>query len=94
MMQANIPVLLANAVDGKEDFMLYYELRTLTPAIRTRARQRRVEDEDMREALLEKNQFNPDGFTREIELEYPYKKHFPVLLISCVGPQHARYFHA
>jgi hypothetical protein len=55
-----------------------------------------VEDEDKPEALSEM-ELHPVNFTLEIEqykLEYPHEKHFSVLMLSYVGPQHARYFHA
>lgn len=64
-----------------------------------RAKQRLIDDDDERKSLYKSSSdcYSPDGLRKEIEqydFEYPYEKNLPILLLSYVGPQHARYFYA
>lgn len=70
--------------------------RILIAGMQHRAKQRIIDDEDEQKSLFECD-FPEDYVRKKIEqydLEYPDEKHFPVLLLSCIGPQHARDFYA
>lgn len=76
--------------EGWEDAILYCELCAIVEAMKGRANQRLVDSESVREELDE-----CDGEGREV---HPYlfddEEHFPMLMVSCVLPQHARLFTA
>lgn len=87
------PNLAFHVLDDKiahEDAILYSELSAVVEAMKGRANQRRVDSEREREELDES-----DGRGKEA---YPYlfndEEYFPVLVVSCVAPQHARLFTA
>lgn len=75
---------------SNEDSILYSELSAIVEAMKGRANQRRVDSERGREELDE-----CDGRGKEA---YPYlfsdEEYFPILVVSCVAPQHARVFTA
>ncbi|GKZ35524.1 hypothetical protein AbraIFM66950_006186 [Aspergillus brasiliensis] len=81
---------LIDVTTARENSILYSELSALVEAMRGRANQRKVESEVKREKLYEDG-----GRGKE---KYPYlfgdEEHFPVLMVSCVMPQHARLFTA
>ncbi|GAQ47654.1 hypothetical protein AtubIFM54640_010192 [Aspergillus tubingensis] len=76
--------------EGWEDAILYSELCAIVEAMKGRANQRLVDSEYVREELDECG-----GRGKEV---HPYlfhdEEHFPVLMVSCVLPQHARLFMA
>ncbi|GLB16446.1 hypothetical protein AtubIFM61612_006294 [Aspergillus tubingensis] len=75
---------------ARKDTILYSELSAIIEAMKGRANQRLVDSESVREELDE-----CDGSGKEA---HPYlfdnEENFPVLLVSCVLPQHARLFMA
>ncbi|GKZ51549.1 hypothetical protein AbraIFM66951_006102 [Aspergillus brasiliensis] len=81
---------LIDVTTARENSILYSELSALVEAMRGRANHRKVESEVEREKLYE------DGGRGK--RKYPYlfndEEHFPVLMVSCVMPQHARLFTA
>ncbi|RDH29844.1 hypothetical protein BDQ94DRAFT_161848 [Aspergillus welwitschiae] len=87
----HVTIGLALSHPGKETSMLYGELVALVSAMRSRAIQPQVsDDEDEQEALFNENREDIKCMPREFANE----TRFPVLLLSCPGPQHARYFYA
>ncbi|PYH35180.1 uncharacterized protein BO87DRAFT_406217 [Aspergillus neoniger CBS 115656] len=76
--------------EAREDAILYSELCAIVEAMKGRANQRLVESESVREELDECG-----GRGKEV---HPYlfdeEDPFPVLVVSCVAPQHARLFMA
>ncbi|RAH61481.1 hypothetical protein BO85DRAFT_456964 [Aspergillus piperis CBS 112811] len=87
------PHLAFHLLDDKEaweDAILYSELCAIVEAMKGRANQRLVVFERVREELDECG-----GRGKKV---YPYlfdnEEHFPVLMVSCVLPQHARLFMA
>ncbi|RDH38389.1 hypothetical protein BDQ94DRAFT_165534 [Aspergillus welwitschiae] len=83
------PHLAFHLIDEKaarDGSILFSEFSALVIAMRGRANQRKVDSEDKREELWEN-----DGEGKE---DYPYlfkdEEYFPVLVVSCVLPQHAR----
>ncbi|GKZ75898.1 hypothetical protein AnigIFM56816_003356 [Aspergillus niger] len=87
------PHIAFHLIDDKmaqEDSILYSEFSAIVIAMRGRANQRKVDSALEREKLDEN-----DGEGKE---EYPYlfsdEEYFPVLMVSCVMPQHARLFMA
>ncbi|RAL16589.1 uncharacterized protein BO97DRAFT_420891 [Aspergillus homomorphus CBS 101889] len=85
----HITIIRGEPKNGQEDKILYGELATLITAMRNRANQRKVQSSEERNALL-----SADKDPAEFPFLFPDEEHFPVLLISCVGPQHARIFYA
>ncbi|PWY81020.1 hypothetical protein BO83DRAFT_305229 [Aspergillus eucalypticola CBS 122712] len=81
---------LLDEKEAREDAILYSELCAIVEAMKGRANQRLVDSESVREDLDE-----CDGRGKEV---HPYlfgnEEHFPVLMVSCVLPQHARLFMA
>lgn len=79
-------------VYGKEDYILFGELSLLLSAMRNRANQVVVDDdEEVVDSLLGKK---PEDLSSEYDLSFPTEGTFPVLLLSFVGPYHGRFFQA
>jgi len=77
--------------NGKEDRILYGELVLLACAMQNRAKQPKAKYEEEAEKL--------SNMPKKLRLRYndehwfPDEMHFPVLLLSFVGPQHGRMFY-
>ncbi|GKZ19780.1 hypothetical protein AbraIFM66951_010803 [Aspergillus brasiliensis] len=71
---------------AQENTIQFAEFSALVLAMRARANQRKVDSEDELEQLYETN---GEGI-EEYPYLFPNEEEFPVLLISCVLPQHAR----
>lgn len=71
--------------------MLYGELNPIISAMQARANQPRVPEED-EESLFEPT-FAESDLAR-YPLEFETEQHFPVLMLSFLGPQHGRLFYA
>ncbi|OJJ73393.1 hypothetical protein ASPBRDRAFT_194344 [Aspergillus brasiliensis CBS 101740] len=84
------PFHLIDVTTARENSILYSEISALVEAMRGRANQREVDSRVEREKLYEDG-----GRGKEM---YPYlfsdEEYFPVLVVSCVMPQHARLFTA
>lgn len=83
---------------GRNNSILYGELHILICAIRNRAHQRNVDNEDEQEALheeqlAERTRGYPSGGNK-YDFEFPHEREFPVLMASFVGPHHGRLFYA
>lgn len=77
--------------DGNEDSILFAEFYILVCAMRNRANQRSVPDEEEQRALWDDH---TELSVEDYDFEYQHEQHFPVLLLSHVGPQHGRFFYA
>ncbi|GKZ34468.1 hypothetical protein AbraIFM66950_004743 [Aspergillus brasiliensis] len=71
---------------AREDSILFSELSALVCAMRARANQRKVDSED---ELMQLEETVGEGL-EDYPFLFPDEEEFPVLLISCVLPQHAR----
>ncbi|PYI11707.1 hypothetical protein BO78DRAFT_382375 [Aspergillus sclerotiicarbonarius CBS 121057] len=78
--------------DGQSGAILYSELAILLNALRNRASQLKIEDEDEQERMsnLSREEREKQGY----DFVFPEERIFPVLLLSYVGPQHGRIFYA
>ncbi|OJJ51357.1 hypothetical protein ASPZODRAFT_163206 [Penicilliopsis zonata CBS 506.65] len=74
---------------GKEDSILFGEMGALLSGLKSRVNQPKVDDEQVQEALS-----NDPSMASDFELAFPDEEHFPVLMLSYVGPQHGRLFYA
>ncbi|KAB8207554.1 hypothetical protein BDV34DRAFT_234201 [Aspergillus parasiticus] len=72
--------------EGSNDSMLFGELAAIISSMHNRARQPQVPDED-RESM-----FDAPYKIAQYDLQFPDEVHFPVIIISFVGPQHGRIF--
>ncbi|PYH94311.1 hypothetical protein BO71DRAFT_398986 [Aspergillus ellipticus CBS 707.79] len=77
-------------INGQENRILYGELVLLLDAMRNRAIQLDVTAEDEQELLFNPGEEDIPVYGRKFPQEY----HFPVLLLSYVGPQHGRVLYA
>jgi hypothetical protein len=78
-----------HSLDGYEDRILLGELYTIICVMRNRVNQRKADSKEEREALW--------NFPADIEYggyEFEAETHFPVILLSYVGPQHGRIIYA
>lgn len=78
-----------HSLDGHEDRILLGELYTIICAMRNRVNQRETDSHEEWEALWN---FPADAEYRAFEFES--ETHFPVILLSYVGPQHGRIIYA
>lgn len=84
---------------GKEDSMLIGELIPIITALRKRAHQPLM-SEDEEEDLVDMDDRAPETIPEAIEaisrlpLAYEEETRFPILLVSLLGPQHGRLFYA
>lgn len=72
-----LAIQTCQSCDGKEDSILLGELFILICAMRNRANQRRVDDEDEQMALWDDP--SPSNLEK-YDFEFPDERHFPVLL--------------
>lgn len=87
----HLVVQMYSPFDGQANSILYSELWTLTAIMKHRANQRKVDEDAEQEALIESS--SAEERYEKIEqynFEFAEEKHFPVLLLSYVGVQHAR----
>lgn len=78
-----------HSLDGYEDRILLGELYTIICVMRNRVNQRKADSREEQEALW---RFPADVEYRSYEFEA--ETHFPVILLSYVGPQHGRIIYA
>ena len=78
---------VSQSYDGHEGQMLFGELAPMITAMYNRARQPEVSNEDQ-ESLFN----TPEEITQH-KLKFPNEVHFPVIVLSFLGPQHGRIFH-
>ncbi|PYH65695.1 uncharacterized protein BO88DRAFT_446119 [Aspergillus vadensis CBS 113365] len=93
----HIALHLVVKMEARENSILFSEFSTLVKAIRGRAQQPRIDSESKRMESYNRDEAGEDY--RDIlpqpwSLTFPDEQTFPVLLISCVLPQHARIFAA
>ncbi|PLB52082.1 hypothetical protein P170DRAFT_350521, partial [Aspergillus steynii IBT 23096] len=86
----HVTMTMLHNYNGHENSMLYGELAPLISAMRSRANQPLVTDEEEMEKLYDEKR---DVFP-EKQRVFPMEKRFPVLMLSFLGPQHARIFYA
>lgn len=87
----HLVVQMYSSHNGQEDSILYSEVWTLIAVMKHRANQLRVDEEAEQEVLIEcrsaeelHKKFGQNDF------KFSDEKYFPMLLLSCVGVQHAR----
>ncbi|PKY06648.1 hypothetical protein P168DRAFT_316642 [Aspergillus campestris IBT 28561] len=88
----HVTACLVQDFNARDNILLYSELAAVIAAMRNRANQPKVDpdNEDAQEALLTKS----EKYIHELRREFPMEKRFPVLILSFVGPQHARFLYA
>ncbi|PYI09398.1 hypothetical protein BO78DRAFT_415675 [Aspergillus sclerotiicarbonarius CBS 121057] len=90
-MYPHVTLGIAQSHNGQESSMLFGELAPLISAMRNRAIQPQVtDDEDEQEALFIENSES----IMQMPGEFKDEQRFPVLLLSLLGPQHGRMFYA
>lgn len=82
----HIIMLSTQYVSGQDGSILYGELVQLITAMRNRAHQH-VMNEDVEEWEDPKPRKPPEYY-------FKYEQRFPVLMVSCVAPRHARLYYA
>ncbi|PLB52087.1 hypothetical protein P170DRAFT_422996 [Aspergillus steynii IBT 23096] len=83
----HVTMMIYRRFNGPEGSMLHSELVPIISAMRSRAYQPKVKEHEM-DDLFEGKPF------ADKPRVFPKEKRFPVLLLSFVGPQHARIFYA
>ncbi|PYH34227.1 uncharacterized protein BO87DRAFT_459091 [Aspergillus neoniger CBS 115656] len=89
--------LLDHTAVAHDDSILYSEFSALVSAMRGRALQPKVDSESEREELYDHEDAGEEYkefLPQPCKVMFPDEEIFPVLLISCVLPQHARIFAA
>lgn len=78
---------------ARDCIILYSELATIIAAMRNRVKQPKVDPNggDTQEALFNELE---EYISRQFRHAFPMEKGFPVLILSYVGPQHARFLYA
>ena len=89
---SHVTACLVQDFNARNNVLLFSELATVIAAMRNRANQPKVDpdNEDAQEALFTESEKNIPQLRREFSME----KRFPVLILSFVGPQHARFLYA
>ncbi|OJI82572.1 hypothetical protein ASPTUDRAFT_30645 [Aspergillus tubingensis CBS 134.48] len=93
----HIALHLVEKREARENSILFSEFSTLIKAMRGRAYQPRIDSESKRKDSYNRDEAGEDYrdiLPRPWLLTFPDEEIFPVLLISCVLPQHARIFAA